>query len=259
VNKDYPIDVPLVGDAKLVLQALIDEVKALLGERGRRDDSTYTAVQDEIAGVKREWLDEWTPLLTSGAAPIHPYRLIHEINQTIDPEQTIMTHDAGHPRDEMMPFYTATVPHSYVGWGKTTHLGYGLPLMIGAKLAHPERFCVNFMGDAAFGMSGLDIETAARAGVPITTIVLNNGTMGGYSRSLPVAMGTYGAANMTGDYAKVAEGLGAVGIPVGRPDEIAPALRRAQGLNAEGRCALLDVKTAENTKMSRYPLWDTGR
>jgi thiamine pyrophosphate-dependent acetolactate synthase large subunit-like protein len=62
-----------------------------------------------------------------------------------------------------------------------------------------------------------------------------------------------------GDYAKVAEGLGAVGLHVERPDEIAPAIQRAQRLNAEGRCVLLDVKTAEENKMSRYRLWDTGR
>jgi acetolactate synthase-1/2/3 large subunit len=249
INKDYPIDIPLVGDAGLVLQAMIEEVKAQLGEGGRRHE---TGVQEEIATLRRQWRQEWAPYLTSEATPINPYRLIAEIDAVLDHERSIVTHDAGHPRDQMMPFYTATVPHSYVGWGKTTHLGYGLPLMIGAKLAQPHKFCLNFMGDGAFGMSGLDLETAVRAGAPITTVVLNNGTMGGYSRALPTAMGTYGAGNMGGDYAKVAEGLGAVGIRVEHPAEIAPALQRAQRLNAEGRCVLLDVKTAEENKMSIY-------
>jgi thiamine pyrophosphate-dependent acetolactate synthase large subunit-like protein len=153
-----------------------------------------------------------------------------------------------------MPFYPATEPHSYIGWGKTTHLGYGLPLMIGAKLARPERFCMNFMGDAAFGMSGLDLETAVRAGVPITTVVLNNGTMGGYHKALPTAMAQYGAARLSGDYAKIAEGLGAVGIKIEHPAEIGPAVQRAQRLNADGRCVLLDVQTQEEDRMSVYPL-----
>jgi thiamine pyrophosphate-dependent acetolactate synthase large subunit-like protein len=82
--------------------------------------------------------------------------------------------------------------------------------------------------------------------------VLNNGTMGGYSRSLPVAMEQFGAGNMSGDYAKVAEGLGAVGIHVEHPEQIAPALQRAQQLNKEGRCVLLDVKTVDENKMSVY-------
>ncbi len=61
------------------------------------------------------------------------------------------------------PSITATTPHSYIGWGKTTHLGFGIPLMIGAKLAQPDKFCLNLMGDGAFGMSGTDIETAVRS------------------------------------------------------------------------------------------------
>jgi thiamine pyrophosphate-dependent acetolactate synthase large subunit-like protein len=146
------------------------------------------------------------------------------------------------------------VPGSYIGWGKTTHLGYGLPLMIGSKMANPNRFCMNFMGDGAFGMSGLDLETAVRAGTPITTVVLNNGTMGGYNRALPVAMEKYNVGNMTGDYARVAEGLGAVGIRVTKPAEIAPALKKAQQLNKEGRVVLLDVKTQQQDKFSQYPL-----
>jgi len=64
-----------------------------------------------------------------------------------------------------------------MGWGKSHALGTGLGLIMGAKLASPDKFCVNFMGDAAFGMTGLDFETAVRCGIPITTIVLNNSAM----------------------------------------------------------------------------------
>ena len=185
--------------------------------------------------------------------PINPYRLVHEINKAVDHETTVFTHDAGHPRDQVMPFYTATLPHSYIGWGKSTHLGYGIPLMIGAKIADPAKFCVNFMGDAAFGMSGLDLETANRAGAPITTILLNNGTMGGYNRSLPTAMGEFGAGNMTGDYAAVAEALGGIGIKVEDPAEIGPALTKARQINFDdGQSVLIDVKTQQELKFSTY-------
>ena len=99
----------------------------------------------------------------------------------------------------MVPFFTATAPHSYIGWGKTTHLGFSIPLMIGAKMAAPEKFCLNMMGDAAFGMSGLDIETSARAGVPITTVVLNNGGMATYPGELfPAAREKYGVLTHAG-------------------------------------------------------------
>jgi thiamine pyrophosphate-dependent acetolactate synthase large subunit-like protein len=124
--------------------------------------------------------------------------------------------------------------------------------MIGAKLAKPERFCLNFMGDGAFGMSGLDIETAVRAGAPITTVVLNNGGMATYPGGYPTARERYGTTEMTGDYAKLAEGMGAVGITVTEPKEMALALERAQGLNAEGQTVLIDVHTNLESRQSRF-------
>lgn len=239
INKDVPADIGLPGDARETLRAMIDEVKAQIGENGRSQDG----VREEVAAIKKAWLDEWMPLLTSDDEPLNPYRVVWDINQTLDSNNSIVTHDAGHPRDQIMPFYTATVPHSYIGWGKTTHLGYGIPLMIGSKLANPGKFCLNFMGDGAFGMSGLDIETSVRAGAPITSVVLNNGGMGGYDRSLPTALEVYGTSSMTGDYAAIAEGMGAVGITVTKTAEMVPAIKQAQRINADGRTVLIDVHT----------------
>ena len=217
-------------------------------DRKRNNDS----VIESIAIIKKEWNDEWSELLNSDQTPINPYRLINEINKAVDHENTIITHDAGHPRDQIMPFYPATVPHSYIGWGKSTHLGYGIGLAIGAKIAFPDKFCVNFMGDAAFGMAGLDIETSVRSGNPITTIVLDNGTMGGYDHHQPLAMSKYGAGNMTGSYTTIAKGLGAVGIDVDKPEEIGPAIKAAEKANKEGRSVLINVKTQQEDKFSIY-------
>ena len=96
-------------------------------------------------------------------------------------------------------------------------LGYGLPLAIGAKLADPEKFCMNFMGDLAFGHTGTEIETAVRAEAPITSVIVNNGTMGGYDRKLKVAMSKYGVGNQSGEYAEMSKALGATGIVVYAP------------------------------------------
>lgn len=249
INKDFSVDVGLPGDARLTLQAMIEEVKAQIGERGRKGQ---TNVATEIAGIKERWLAEWTPLLNSDEMPINTYRVIGELENTLDQENSIVTHDAGAPRDTIMPFYRATVPHSYIGWGKTTHLGYGIPLMIGAKLAKPDKFCLNFMGDGAFGMSGLDIETSVRAGAPITTIVLNNGGMATYPGGYPAASELFGVTHMTGDYAKIAEGLGAVGITVTQPSEVAPALKKAQQLNSDGKTVLLDIRTNLEARRSNF-------
>jgi thiamine pyrophosphate-dependent acetolactate synthase large subunit-like protein len=249
VNKDESVDIALVGDTKLTLQAILDEVKAQVGESGVGDSDRVAA---DIAAVREQWLDEWRPILTSDEEPLNTYRIIHEINETLDLENSIVTHDAGAPRDSIVPFHTATTPHSYVGWGKTTHLGFGIPLMIGAKMAHPDKFCLNLMGDGAFGMSGMDIETSARAGIPITTVLLNNGGMATYPGGFPVARERYGVSYMQGDYAKIVEGMGAVGITVTKVGEMAPALQEAQRLNADGKTVLIDVHSNMEGKRSRF-------
>ena len=248
LNKDESVDIGLLGDTKLTLASLIDEVKGLIGEVPR----DASAVAAEIAAVRETWLAQWTPLLTSDARPLSTYRVIAAIDQTIDRENSIVTHDAGAPRDSIVPFFTATTPHSYVGWGKTTHLGFGIPLMIGAKLAHPEKFCLNLMGDGAFGMSGTDIETAARAGAPITTVLLNNGGMATYPGGFPTARERYGVSHMQGDYAQIAEGMGATGIKVESPAEMESALRDAQRLNKDGKTVLIDVASDMEGRRSRW-------
>ena len=249
LNKDFSVDVGVPGDAKLTLLAIIAEVISQIGESGRRDQ---TAVATEIAKLKAQWMADWKDILNSDETPINTYRVIGELERNLDKENSIVTHDAGAPRDTIMPFYTSTVPHSYIGWGKTTHLGYGIPLMIGAKLANPDKFCLNFMGDGAFGMSGLDIETSVREGAPITTVVLNNGGMATYPGGYPVANELFGTTRMGGDYAKLAEGMGAVGITVTQPGEVANAIKQAMKLNAEGRTVLLDIHTNLEARRSNF-------
>jgi len=136
-------------------------------------------------------------------------------------------------------------------------LGFGIPLMIGAKMAEPDKFCLNLMGDGAFGMSGTDIETAARSGAAITTVLLNNSAMATYSGPTQGTIGAearkqYGVSTMQGDYGKIAEGMGAVGLHVNKTSELAPALKEAQRLNASGRTVLIDVRANVEDRRSRF-------
>jgi len=249
LNKDYPAEFLMMGDAKLVLRQMIEEAKRQLGADGRKGDHR---VAGEIKTVKEEWLGEWMPKLTSKEIPINPYRVIWDVQQAVDPQNTIVTHDAGSPRDQTAPFWNALVPNSYIGWGKSTHLGYSLPLALGAKVAKPEKAVLNIMGDAAFGMSGLEIATAARNQIGILTIVLNNSCLGGYEKHIPVATRLHRTRFIWGDYCKVAEGLGAYAERVEKPDEIIPAVHRALKVTREGRPALLEIITKEEVQLSRY-------
>jgi thiamine pyrophosphate-dependent acetolactate synthase large subunit-like protein len=249
LNKDYPIDYPLLGDAKLTLRQMVEEGMRQVGADGRKGDDR---VAREIKARKEAWLSEWLSKLTSEEVPINPYRVIWDIQQAVALEDTIVTHDAGNPRDQTAPFWKALLPNSYLGWGKSTHLGYSLPLAMGAKIARPEKTVIHLMGDAAFGMSGMEVATAARNRIATLTIVLNNSCLGGYDKHMPVATQKYGTRFIWGNYARVAEGLGAYAERVEKPGEIVPALRRALKMTQEGTPALLEMITKEETALSKY-------
>ena len=249
LNGEYPLEDIIIGDAKLVLRQLIEEVHRQAGAGGRRDDA---GPAEEIKAVKDEWLAEWMPRLTSNDTPISPYRVIWELDQGLDKANSIVTHDSGNPRDQMVPFYTATTPRGYVGWGNSTQLGTGLGLIMGAKLAAPEKTALNLMGDTAVGMCGTDFETAARNKIGIITVIMNNGAMGGYEKNIPIAVEKYGSKFTTGDYTKMAESLGCHAETITQPDQIAPALQRAQRIAQEGQPVALEIMTREEPVLSRY-------
>src|SRR5438093_12301485 len=194
LNKNYPADHPILGDAKLVLRQFIDAVKDLPGKRAAGKGTAAS----EVHTVREAWLKEWMPKLTSEEVPITPYRVIWDFTRAIGPRDAIVTHDSGSPRNQMVPFYRATTPRGYMGWGKSHALGTGLGLIMGAKLAAPDKFCANFMGDAAFGMTGLDFETAVRCGIPITTVVLNNSAMAIERHALVVSHDRYRTRDIGG-------------------------------------------------------------
>ncbi len=250
IHKDYKADFSLVGDAKLTLQMLIAEVKAMTGGKGVRSDEGVVA---EVQRVKKEWLDEWMPQLTSDEKPINQYRIIRDLMQTVDRNNVIITHDAGSPRDQTVPFWESVTPMSYLGWGKSTQLGYGLGLTMGAKLAEPQKLCINIMGDAAIGMVGMDIETAVRARIGILTIVFNNGIMAIERKSMPFAGEKYGTLALGGNYRDVARALGAWAERVEEPGQFVRTLKQAIDVTKTGQPALIECLTKEGYDFSIYP------
>ena len=250
LNKDYKADYGIIGDAKLVLRALIDEITSQMGGAGSRSNGE---IAEEVQAVKREWLDEWMPQLTSDEVPINPYRIIWDLMNNVDRANTIVTHDAGSPRDQMVPFWETVAPRTYMGWGKSTQLGYGLGITMGAKLAEPDKLCINFMGDAAIGMVGMDIETAARNKIGILTVVSNNGAMAIERKTMPFAIEKYGSHTQGGDYRELARALGGWGVRVEQPAEFVPALKQAVEVTRTGQPALIECITKEGYDFSRYP------
>jgi acetolactate synthase-1/2/3 large subunit len=246
IDKSVPSELALAGDAKLTLSALLDAVKHKAPEP--RDSSQVAA---RIKQTEAEWLAKWQAKCTQETSPLSPYRVLWDLQQTVDVANTIITHDAGSPRDQLVPFWKSTAPHGYIGWGKSTQLGYGLGLAMGARLACPDKLCINVWGDAAIGFTGTDLETAAREGIPILSILLNNEAMAIELPVMPVATEKYRATDISGDYAAFARSLGCHGERVTEAAEIVPALRRALAAIEAGQPALVEFITEQETQISR--------
>ncbi len=246
LNKDVPAQYGLVGDARLTLSALSGAMDGLnkANAEARADEPA------RIAALREEWLGEWMPRLTNNEAPINPYRVLWELNNMVDKDATVITHDAGSPRDQTTPFWEATAPLSYIGWGKTTQLGYGLGLAMGAKLAHPDKLCINVWGDAAIGFTGMDFETAARERIPILSILFNNFSMAIEIPIMPISQEKYGAIEISGHYADMAKAFGGYGERVTDPNDIVAALERGIEATRNGQPALLEFITDQEITIS---------
>ncbi len=249
LNKHVIAQHALIGDAGLTLQALLAEVRDRLQGKPR---GRQVAVTEEIRQVELAWLNEWMPKLTYGDVPLSPYRVIWDLLHTVNVADTIITHDAGSPRDQLSPFWKSVAPQTYLGWGKTTQLGYGLGLALGAKLAKPEKLCINVWGDAAIGMTGMDFETAVRERLPILSILLNNHCMAMELPVMRVATEKYRSTDISGNYSEMAKAFGGYGERITEPGEIVPAIRRGIRKTEEGTPVLLEFITQKELACSQY-------
>jgi len=246
LNKDVAAQHGLIGDAQLTLSALRSAMAGL----DKAPAKARSSVAQRIAGIREAWLGDWRPKLSSNDTPINPYRVLWELNRLVDKSKTIITHDAGSPRDQTTPFWEAIAPLSYIGWGKTTQLGYGLGLAMGAKLAKPDHLCINVWGDAAIGFTGMDFETCARERIPILSILFNNFSMAIEIPIMPVSQAKYGSTDISGNYADMAKAFGCHGERISDPNDIVAALKRGIEATRQGRPVLLEFITAKEITIS---------
>ena len=239
LNKQYQADVPILADAKLALRAILDAVKERIGpgKGGLKEE-----IVAEIKQAKDKDLGAWEPVFNDTSTPTNGYRVVQELAKVIDPDKTVALHDAGGSRGYMSPFWSATKPRSYLGMGGMAAMGWSLGGAIGAKLGRPDDLVVHLLGDASFGMVGMELETAVRMGLPTLTIVVNNEGTGGGLMGMESPTGPPpDMAKLTGNWSKVAEGLGAYSERVEGPEEVGPALKRAIAATESGQAALVEV------------------
>jgi acetolactate synthase-1/2/3 large subunit len=247
IDKNIPAKYPMLGDSKLALGMLHEALK----ERIKKPRGLTAGIAAEIKKVNEPWFAEWMPRLTSESKPLSPYRVIWDLMHIADVANTVITHDAGSPRDELSPFWKSTTPLSYIGWGKSTQLGYGLGLAMGAKLARPDALCMNMWGDAAIGMTGMDFETCVRAKIPIMSILFNNFGMHMEDEAMEYSRKKYGSTDISGNYSEFAKALGGYSERVTEPTQIAHALINGINATKEGKPVLLEFITTPDKIYSR--------
>jgi acetolactate synthase I/II/III large subunit len=176
LNRSVRADQALLGDARLTLRALREEWEAQSGAEGRPD----RALLAEIAGAREEMQAHYRPLLESDERPINPYRVYGDLQKTLDRRNSFVTHDSGNTRDQLSTVYETLIPHGFLGWGNVSTLGFGLAAAMAARLAYPQRQCLNVTGDAGVGYMLGNLEALVRHGIGVTTVHINNGGFSGY-------------------------------------------------------------------------------
>ncbi|MFI5956074.1 thiamine pyrophosphate-binding protein [Cryptosporangium sp. NPDC051539] len=223
VGKNRDIDLGIVGDPGAVLAAVTRAVTGPVSSR--RAWFEELRAEEESAYQKR------LPKQLSDASPIHPLRLAHEINEFLTPD-SVFVGDGG----DIVTFSGGVVqpktPGHWMDPGPLGTLGVGIPFVLAAKYARPEKEVVALFGDGAFSLTGWDFETLVRFNLPFVGVVGNNSSMNQirYGQLRKYGEARQRVGNTLGDvhYDKFAQMLGGYGEEVRDPADIGPALRRAR-------------------------------
>jgi acetolactate synthase-1/2/3 large subunit len=237
VGRNRDIDLGIAGDPGQVLAA-VAEAASGVHDNGAIARKVWL---EELQAIEEKAKEKRLPQLHSDASPIHPYRLVNEINEFLT-EDSIYIGDGG----DIVTFSGQVVqPKSPGHWmdpGPLGTLGVGIPFVLAAKHARPDKEVVALFGDGAFSLTGWDFETLVRFNLPFVGIVGNNSSMNQirYGQAAKYGDGRGRIGNTLGDvhYDQFAKMLGGYGEEVRDPKDIAPALQRAR---ESGKPSLINV------------------
>lgn len=228
----FPVEIGLIGDAKAILEQLIEASNAAApGNASNRSEWTESMqARRDATGFHDQ------PEMHEDSSPVKPQRLIAQLQATM-PADTIYALDAGNNRTWMAHLYRAQQANTFYSPGGTAGMGWALPAAVGLKLVYPDQPVVCISGDGGYMMTVNAISTAVQYDLPIICVVFNNGTLGMVNDHQPeghkIASEFYPTNNAT-----VAEGMGAWGIQINDSKDLPDALRAAQ---ASGRTSVIDV------------------
>ncbi len=243
IGRNYPTEIALVGDAKTVLQQMLDAATASPALAAAANDRAPWLAQ--ARGFVETWRAGLAALMQSDAVPMRPERLCAEISRAL-PEGGVLVSDTGHSGIWTGALVEFTRPGQRM-IRCAGSLGWALPGAIGVKCALPASTVVAFAGDGGFYYHMAELETAARYGINIVMVVNNNSSL---NQEIPLIDDAYGQAiteksrELWGfrdvNFANIAQSMGCLGIRVERPSDLPAAFARAF---SAGRPVVLDVVT----------------
>ena len=237
IGRTWPSERPVVGSAGTALEWLL----ALDGPAAAGLEAGRAARRDFLervrAGGPRRYGQEDC---ASDAVPMHPARVVNGLRAAM-PDDAVLCVNSGAHRAWFAEYWDVRVPGAHLSLTNLGPMGGAIPMGIGAKLARPERPMVIATGDGCMLMHGMELHTAARAGVPVVVALMNNGSYGNiWYRAHAMGPGPESLTDISGvNWVGLARSLGGDGETVAHPDEIAGAAARA--LTADGPY-LLDLR-----------------
>ena len=228
IGKNYPVDVGLLGNAEVVLAALLRQVKALAGDASEAGREAGRRTAPDLAALKSrtQYFDE--PAMHSDDVPLKPQRVMAELREAL-PDEAIVFTDIGDTVTWVERCFVARRPDTTMSLSGLAAMGSGVAAGIGGKLAAPDRPVVVVCGDGDFQMHGMEVMTAISHQIPVVWIVLQNDTLAMVKDIQTMTYkGRYVASEFASpDFVKLAEAFGALGARAAVPGQVAPALRSA--------------------------------
>ncbi len=229
IGKNVDIDIPIVGDAKVVLR----EILKVTGELKKKGKTEWTK---KLATFKKEY----APSYDFDEKPIKQQRVMKELNGFID-DKTIITTEVGQCQMWAMHYLDMKNPRTFISSGGLGTMGFGFPAAIGAKVAKPDFNVIDVGSEGSFLMTGQDLATCVKDDIPLTVLLLDNRYLGMVMQWQDIFYGKRRSNTYLGeipDFVKYAEAFGANGIRVETPKDISPALKEAK---ASGVPCIIDV------------------
>jgi len=247
IGKNYPVEVGIVGDAKAVLQSLIEVIRKKIEKRKYKDSPYFM----EFQKAKEEWQKRIESIAKSDQIPMTTSRFLAELRKALRPD-AIVTASAGHSQGQLLQEFPVYYPRTHISSGGFSTMGFAIPAGIGAKLAKTDKEVVTLDGDGSFMITQSELATAVQYDVPIVSCVLNNY---GWLSIRDLQMDVYGKERKyvtefirkkTGklynvDFVKLGQAYGCYTERVDKPEDVQEAIKRAF---KSGQPSLLEIPTA---------------